>query len=86
MFAKFEEIHDKARVIRDDPWNFDKCLILVKQFEGGQQVKNICMEEVLFWVRVHDLPLMAHKEHVGQRVGAALRSLEEVDVMFGKGC
>lgn len=48
MMAEFEDQNDKNRVVRDGPCNFDKCLILVKEFEGGQQVKNICLEEASF--------------------------------------
>lgn len=57
MMAKFE-MHIKIRVW-DDPWNFDKSFILVKDFEGSQQVKIIKMENASFWIRVYDLPLMA---------------------------
>lgn len=59
MLVEFEDSNDKNKVVRDGLWNFDKCLILVKEFDGGQQVKHIRMETSLFWVRVHDLPLVA---------------------------
>lgn len=48
MLAEFEDPNDKNRVVRDGPWNFDKCLILVKNFDGCQQVKHIRMETALF--------------------------------------
>lgn len=57
MMAKFE-MHIKIRVW-DGPWSFEKSFILVKDFEGSQQVKNIKMEDASFWIRVYDLPLMA---------------------------
>lgn len=42
------------------------------------------MEEAIFWIRIHDLPLMARNEHVGQCVGEALSRLIEVDVDVGE--
>lgn len=48
MLAEFENLNDKNRVLHDGSWNFDKCLILVKEFEGVQQEKNIKLTEVTF--------------------------------------
>lgn len=84
MLAEFEDLIEKTRVIKDDLWNFDKCLILVKEFDGGQQMKNIFMKHELFWIRVHDLPLIARNEHVGRRVGLAMGRVDGVDVDFGE--
>lgn len=72
MLVESQNIHDKNKVSREGPWSFDKCLIVMKEFEGVQQVKNIHMETMAFWVRVHDLPLMVLNEQVGRRVGEAL--------------
>lgn len=38
------------------------------------------METVAFWVRVHDLPLMARNVYVGNEFGKALSKVEEVDL------
>lgn len=59
MLAEFKNNNDKTRVARNGPWHFDRCLIFVQEFDGAQQVKNICLKYVTFWVRIHDLPLMA---------------------------
>lgn len=59
MLTEFKNLNDKTRVVWDGPWHFKKCLILVKEFDGAQQVKNISLHEASFWVRIHDLPLMA---------------------------
>lgn len=75
MLDEFENNNDKLRVTRVGPWHFDKCLTLIKDFDGMQQVKNICMKEATFWVRVYDLPLMAWNAYVGREVGAALGSV-----------
>lgn len=33
--AGFEDKMDKARVVRDGPWNFNRCLILMKDHDGN---------------------------------------------------
>lgn len=70
IMAEFNDVSDKNKVTRDGSWNFDKCLILVKEFVREQQMKHICMKEALFWIWIHDLPLMARNKYVGRRVGA----------------
>lgn len=82
--VEFECPVDKLRVIRDGPWHLDKALSLIKDFVGEQQVKDIQMTKVAFWVCVHDLPLMAQNEFVGREVGKALSVVEEVDLEFGE--
>lgn len=48
MMVEFEDPSDKLRVLYDDPWNFNKSLTLLKDFKGGQQIKNITMNKVSF--------------------------------------
>lgn len=44
---------------RDGPWMFDKHFVLVSEVEGLKQVHQIRLAEALFWVCIHNLPLMA---------------------------
>lgn len=67
----------------DGPWSFDCCLILVRDFEEDQQIKNIQMKDTTFRIWVHDLPLMAQNEYIGNLVGASLGKVEEVDLPHG---
>lgn len=48
MLAEFADQNNKNRVLNDGPWNFDKSLILVREFEGEKQVKNIQLNEAAF--------------------------------------
>lgn len=38
------------------------------------------MKEALFWVRIHDLPVMVRNANVGRTVGSALGRVIEVDL------
>lgn len=84
MMAKLEDYINKQRVVRDGPWNFDKCLVLVKDFDGKQEVKTSWMTEAAFWIQIHELPFMAQNEYIGRLVGSSLGRLEEVDIEEGE--
>lgn len=64
LLVEFELHSDKVWVTSDGLWSFDKSLILMKDFDGLQQVKNIKMTKVSFWIRVYDLTLMACNEYI----------------------
>lgn len=82
--VEFDNSNDKVRVLQDGPRHFDKALLLTKAFDGEKQVKDIQLREVAFWVRIHDLPLMARNELIGREIGKTLGSIEEVDLDVGK--
>lgn len=84
MMAEFDDLNDKHCVVRDGPWNFDKCIILVKEFNEGQQLRNIQIYEASFWIRLHDLPLMVRNEYMRGLVGVALDKIKEVDIDYGE--
>lgn len=78
--VEFEEKRDKERVMRDSPWNFDKCLILFKDFDGQQQIQSLKIVEASFWVRVYDLPMIARNEYMGRAIGNSLGQTKIVDL------
>ncbi|KAF5459758.1 hypothetical protein F2P56_019678 [Juglans regia] len=84
ILAKFENIKDKERVLREGPWLFVKHLVLMSEVDGWSQVHQIQMKMASFWVRIHDLPLMARTDYVGRLLGVKLGSVEEVDVEAGE--
>lgn len=48
VMFKFEDRQDKERVLRKSSWNFDKCLLLLKEFEGRHQTNKLNFIEALF--------------------------------------
>lgn len=71
-------------MIRDGPWNFDKILILVKDFEGSHQVKHIKMEDESFWIRIYDLPLIACNKYIMRLIRNTIGRFEEADLVHGE--
>ncbi|XP_040998212.1 uncharacterized protein LOC121244266 [Juglans microcarpa x Juglans regia] len=83
MFVEFDDRRDKEKVIQEGPWSFDKHLVLLKDVDGRKQVKQIQLTSASFWVRLHDLPLMARNEYVGRLLGEKIGVFEKVDVDEG---
>ena len=54
---QFEDEVEKDRVIEQQPWSFNKSLIVLKEFDGFSSPYSINMEWCLFWVQIHGLPL-----------------------------
>ncbi|XP_042950030.1 uncharacterized protein LOC122282137 [Carya illinoinensis] len=82
--VEFEDSRDRAKVIREGPWSFDKHLVLLKEFDGLIQISKLDLVKAPFWVRIHDLPLIAQNEYIGKLVGSALGEVLEVDLDKGE--
>lgn len=46
--AEFDDPRHKEQIFRESCWHFDKSPILLKDFEGEQQLKLVSMIEALF--------------------------------------
>lgn len=80
FITEFEDIKDKDHVKCDGPWSFDKHLILTSDVEGLKQTHQVHLSEALFWVHIHDLPVLVHNSTMGRRIGQALGKVIEVDL------
>lgn len=47
MMVDFEQPNDKLMAVKDNPWNFDKALIQMKDFDGEKQLKIIHLKDVV---------------------------------------
>lgn len=82
--AEFEYQEDKDWVVWEGHWNFEKKLVFLKEFDGRQQICHIRITKTLFWIRIHDLSLMARNEYIGCLIGETLEKVEEVDLDSGE--
>ncbi|XP_042974654.1 uncharacterized protein At4g02000-like [Carya illinoinensis] len=82
--VEFEDSRDRAKVVREGPWSFDKHLVLLKEFDSLIQISKLELVKAPFWVRIHDLPLIARNEYIGKLVGSALGEVLEVDLDKGE--
>lgn len=84
ILVEFGDIQDKDRVQCEGPWSLDKQLVLVKEFDGRQQVHQNYVTKAPFWIQIYDLPLMAQNEYISKLTGSFLGKAEEVDLVRGE--
>ena len=45
------------RVLRQEPWSFDKHLVVLQQFCKDTPLEDLKLQESSFWIQVHNIPL-----------------------------
>ena len=80
FLAEFEDEWDKRRVMDMRPWHYEKQLVLLQEFEGEQDPKDMLLKWSLFWVQIYNLPLKSRTRETGRAIGASLGKVLDVDV------
>ena len=57
VLFEFDNVQDVERIHQNQPWTFDKHLVVLKRYEEGSQVKDLIFDKAWFWVQVHNIPL-----------------------------
>ncbi|WCJ27078.1 hypothetical protein M5689_008853 [Euphorbia peplus] len=77
----FHTLRDKAWVMQNGPWQFDRQLILMYEIQGFEQPSEIEINHCWFWVRIYDLPLDRRDEcsiyKVAKKIGRVCAIQEE---------
>jgi hypothetical protein len=80
FLIEFQHEWDKVRIMEGCPWKFDRDLFSMAEFDGRTPPSELEFEKVPFWVRMYDMPLACMSREMGQRIGASMGVVEEVDV------
>lgn len=80
ILNEFSASRDKAYVIREGPWSFDKHLVLINEVKGTLKTHQIKFTRASFWICLHNLPLMARNESMGRMIGNNIGESFEVDI------
>jgi hypothetical protein len=90
--VKFKELHDnvwllefgnesdKRRIKEGRPWIFDRNVLVLKEIDENVPLSQMDFSHALFWVQVHDMPLLCMNREIGFRIGESMGKVEEVDV------
>jgi hypothetical protein len=75
---EYEE--DKDRILAGRPWLFDGNLVSLAVFDGLTPLAKMNFDTEAFWVRMYNLPLECMGKETGQKIGASVGVVQEVDV------
>jgi len=77
---EFGNDSDKRRIKEERPWLFDRRVFVLKKLEENIPLAQMDFSHVLFWVQVHDMPLICMNKEIGTRIGESIGKVEDVDV------
>lgn len=77
---EFAEEEDKRRVLDGRPWSFDRQLVVIQEFDGLTPPSQMQLNQSVFWIQIHDMPLLCMTKSVGTKIGESLGKLEGIDV------
>uniref|UniRef100_A0A2N9GDA6 Reverse transcriptase domain-containing protein n=1 Tax=Fagus sylvatica TaxID=28930 RepID=A0A2N9GDA6_FAGSY len=72
----FQDSIDAERVIQNGPWSYDRSLVICKRVEANIPITEIKFTHSLFWVQIHDLPVLSLNKEVSETIGRTLGRVE----------
>ena len=80
FLAEFEDERDKRRIMDMRPWHYEKQLVLLKEFDGEKDLKDMVLKWSPFWLQIYNLPLKSRTRDTGKAIGASLGQVLDVDM------
>lgn len=76
---KFESKEDKEWIIGNEPWFFDRNLLVLEALEENQRTVDLEFKKVDFWLRILNLPIGYRNEMVARKIGNNIGEFLEMD-------
>ena len=74
----FEDAMDLERVIVNEPWTYDKFLVVFQRVQGDGPIQDSLFSHTSFWVQLHNLPLRRRTEAAAESIGQSIGLVEKV--------
>ena len=71
----FDNSSDVERIIENQPWSFDKHLVVLQTFEEFSKLKDLVFDKALFWAQVHDIPVRFMSKKVAKSICETIREV-----------
>ena len=85
---EFSNQLDVNRVLKGEPWSFDKYLVALKRVSKHTDVRSLVFNKTNFWVQVHNIPIGSFSMVVAKDIALIVGVVDEseIDVQDGEGC
>ena len=77
MVFTFEDGVDLERVLLNQPWTYDKHLVILQRVDSDISIDAMVFSTVLFWVQIHGLPIRSSSGVVAKGIGGSLGRVEK---------
>ena len=75
----FELESDAERVLSQQPWSFDKHLVLFQRYDYKTPAKHLRFTKAKFWVQIHGLPMRLLDPETAVELGESLGEVSEME-------
>ena len=79
----FDNNEDVDRILSNEPWSFDKSLVVTQRFDRNSSVEELSFDKASFWVQVHNIPIryrnISVAEDICDSIGQVHRSAENTE-------
>lgn len=65
--------------MKGGPWTFDNAMLVLKSIALGEDPLKVSLNEVNFWIQIHELPSGFMSESVGRQLGNFFGTFMEYD-------
>jgi hypothetical protein len=72
----FQDNVDIKRVLSNEPWTFDKHLVVFQQVEDKDAFETIVPSKITFWVQFHNILIRRMKKDLAKDLGRSLGTLK----------
>ena len=76
----FENKSDVERVLRNEPWSFDKHVIVLQYFNKTLPLCDVVFKGTVFWVQVHDIPITYMNQATAKELCASIGEVMRMPV------
>ena len=64
----FVNPNDIERICKNQPWSFDKHLVMLQRYNTDCPMRDLVFSKTLFWVQVHDIPIQYMTKEVAKNI------------------
>uniref|UniRef100_A0A7N2RAU6 DUF4283 domain-containing protein n=1 Tax=Quercus lobata TaxID=97700 RepID=A0A7N2RAU6_QUELO len=80
----FDNLGDINRIIQNQPWSFDKHLVMLQRYNLNHPVQDLVFLRTKFWFQVHDIPARCYlkmevAENICEIIGKVQKSTKRAD-------
>ncbi|XP_042968938.1 uncharacterized protein LOC122301595 [Carya illinoinensis] len=79
FLIEFQWLSDKEKVLSGRPWFFDRHLLALVEVDEAVSIVGVQFNYEPFWVQLHNLPLAAMTEAVGEEFGSSIGHVIRVE-------
>ena len=68
----FEKKEDVERILDNEPWSFDKHLVVMNRYENVSSLQDIKFEKTKIWVQIHGISIKYMTIEATKKIGSVL--------------